>query len=73
MNPFFAYVALILSFGYMTQMGLSPFLLAFPVLLWALTEWLVLLDKAAAAAVHWPRRAVLRRSGRYFFSSMPML
>ena len=47
-NPFFAYVALILSFGYMTQMGLSPFLLAFPVLLWALAEWLVLLDKAAS-------------------------
>ncbi len=47
-SPLFVFVALILSFGYMTQMGLSPFLVSFPVLLWALTEWMVLLNKAEA-------------------------
>jgi hypothetical protein len=47
-SPLFVFAALILSFGYMTQMGLSPFLAAFPVLIWALTKWLVLLNEADA-------------------------
>jgi hypothetical protein len=46
----FVFAALILSFGYMTQMGLSPFLVAFPVLVWACTEWMVLIDRGGTPA-----------------------
>lgn len=42
-HSFFAYVALILSFGYMTIMGFASYMLAVAVFIVALTEWLVLL------------------------------
>jgi hypothetical protein len=67
-SSFFAFVALILSFGYMTQMGLAPFLLAFPVLLWALTEWLVLLDRADAG-----RRSLAAESGVAVLATVVLL
>jgi hypothetical protein len=50
-SPLFAYVALVLSFGYLTQMGMTPFTIAFPVMVWALTKWLLVLDAADAGRV----------------------
>jgi hypothetical protein len=44
----FGFAGVILSFGYMGQMGLAPYLIAIPLLLIALVHWLLLLDKADA-------------------------
>ncbi len=49
-RSFFAYVALILSFGYMTIMGFASYMLAVAVFIVALTEWLVLLAKLDAGS-----------------------
>ena len=44
-HTFFAYVSLILSFGYMTIMGFASYMLAVAVFIVVLTEWLLLLAK----------------------------
>lgn len=47
-RPFFAYAALILSFGFMTIMGFASYMLAIAIFVVALAEWLVLLRHSSA-------------------------
>jgi hypothetical protein len=42
-SPFFGFIAVILSFGYMTLAGFASYLLSVAILLVAFTEWLVLI------------------------------
>jgi len=56
-SALFLFVTLVLSFGYMTQMGLTPFLVAFPVVIWALTDWLIYLEKCSTGPVALRREA----------------
>ena len=42
-TPFFGFIAVILSFGYMTLAGFASYLLSLAILLVAFTEWLVLI------------------------------
>lgn len=45
-DPYFPVMALILCFGYLTMMGLASYLIAIPLLLVVVAEWLILMTAA---------------------------
>ena len=47
-DPFFAFAALILCFGFMTVLGFASYMISLAVLMIAVTEWLVLMAKTDA-------------------------